>query len=225
MFAINHASAALLFKKKYPAVKLVWLLISVQFVELLWVLFNYIGLESTTTEDGVKFIGDIHLSHMPFSHSILSTVILALIAFSAIKIIFNNNTWAVAVSLAISSHIILDLITHAQDLPLIFFSENIKLGSMLYTGFPYAAFLFEMLFGVFCWWYYKGSKSLLAVIVIFNLFNFTIFSPDVVGLEQFFAHSPYLLTSVIFFQIVITLYLVWLFAKKPAEVIRTAIQA
>jgi len=214
MFAINHASAALLFKKKYPDVKLVWLLISVQLVELLWVLFNYIGLEFTSTENTVKYIGDIHLSHMPFSHSILSTVILAFLAFVVIKLIFKNNTLAVAVSLAISSHIILDLITHVKDIPLTFFSENIMLGSMLYSSFPYLAFLFEMLFGVYCWWYYKGSKSLLAVIVVFNLFNFTIFSPDVIGLEQYFVHSPFLLTSVIFFQIVITLYLVRLFAKK-----------
>jgi membrane-bound metal-dependent hydrolase YbcI (DUF457 family) len=222
MFAINHASAALLFKKKYPDVKLVWLLISVQLVELLWVLFNYIGLESTTTEDSVKFVGDIHLSHMPFSHSILSTVILAGLAYILIKKFFNSKMLATAISLAISSHIILDLLTHNNDLPLSFFSENIKLGSMLYSGFPYLAFLFEMLFGVFCWWYYKGSKSLLAVIIIFNLFNFTIFSPDVVGLEQFFVHSPYLLTSVIFFQIIVTLYFVWLFAKKTDKEVQAA---
>ena len=43
MYAINHAATALLFKKRYPDVRLLWLLLAVQFVEALWVVLNYLG--------------------------------------------------------------------------------------------------------------------------------------------------------------------------------------
>ena len=52
MYAINHAATALLLKKKAPAAPLWPLLVSVQLVELLWVLFNYIGIEYFTIRDG-----------------------------------------------------------------------------------------------------------------------------------------------------------------------------
>ncbi len=58
MFAINHAAAALVIKRKYPSVPLIWLLISVQFMEFVWVAFNYLGIERTTTADAVAFVGD-----------------------------------------------------------------------------------------------------------------------------------------------------------------------
>src|SRR5713226_3183581 len=70
MFAIDHAATALLVKRKYPSASMVWLLLSVQLMELLWVAFNYLGWEKTTTEQTVKSVSDIHLAYMPYSHSI-----------------------------------------------------------------------------------------------------------------------------------------------------------
>ena len=80
MFAINHAATALIVKRQFPTAPMIWLLISVQLMELLWVLFNYIGLEKTTTEPIVKSVSDIHLTFMPYSHSMASAVALAVIA-------------------------------------------------------------------------------------------------------------------------------------------------
>jgi hypothetical protein len=39
MFAINHAATALAIRKSIPT-SLVWILISVQFMELIWVVLN-----------------------------------------------------------------------------------------------------------------------------------------------------------------------------------------
>lgn len=225
MFAINHASAALLFKKKFPTVKMLWLLISVQLVEFLWVIFNYIGYELTTTEKTVRYVGDIHLIHMPFSHSLLTTLILATLAYFSIKIISSDNKMAIAVSLAVASHFVLDLITHTQDLAVTYFALFPKIGSTLYTNLPYAAFILELGFGVFCWWYYNGSKALLITIVVFNLANFTLFSPDIIGLEAVFAGRPTLLVTVILLQIIITLVLVGYFSKSRQRVANVNLNA
>jgi hypothetical protein len=72
MFAINHAATALVIKKMYGTVPMIWILISVQAMELLWVVLNIMGLERTTTDKEVRYVGNIHLSEMPYSHSIVT---------------------------------------------------------------------------------------------------------------------------------------------------------
>jgi hypothetical protein len=217
MFAINHVSAALIFKKKYPTVSIIWFLLCVQLVEYFWIIFNYIGLEITTTENTVRYIGDIHLAHMPFSHSLLTTLILSAITYLIIRFLMKNTKLALIISLAIASHFILDLLVHAKDLPLWYFTIYPKFGTNLYPDLPYVAYFVELLFGTFCWWYYKGSKLLLTIIIIFNLLNFTTFSPHIVGLEKYFANQPMLLTSVILIQILTTTFFIWYYSKKSLD--------
>ena len=69
MFAINHAATGLIIKRRYPDVPMSAILVSVQLIELLWVVLNFCGVEKTTTENSTKSVSDIHLEYMPFSHS------------------------------------------------------------------------------------------------------------------------------------------------------------
>lgn len=215
MFAINHAASALIFKKHLnDQVSFVWILLAVQFVELLWVVFNVLGIERTTTQDTVRYVGDIHLSHMPYSHSVLSSIVLTIgvgLAFWLWK-----RSWKIGIGmgLAVLSHILLDILTHAKDLPL-GFSNTHFIGMGLYENKPIVGFLVELTFGVGCWWYYKGNKTLLWVIILFNISNISMFIPDLPGLEVFMAHRPKMITLVILSQILVTLWLVgWLSSKK-----------
>ncbi len=77
MFAINHAATALIIKTVYPGVPIAVILVSVQLIEILWVVLNFLGVEKTTTEDRVNTVSDLHLEYMPFSHSVVSTAVLA----------------------------------------------------------------------------------------------------------------------------------------------------
>src|SRR5574340_543801 len=113
MFAINHAATALIIKKGFKDVPILWILISVQFMELLWVLLNYIGIERITTEEEVKYVGNIHLSYMPFSHSILTMAGMSILAWFIISKGFGNPEIGLAVGTGILSHLVLDLITHS----------------------------------------------------------------------------------------------------------------
>ena len=119
MFAINHASSALLFKKHLNGeISFVWILLAVQFIELVWIILNWLGVERVTTENEVHYVGDIHLSYMPYSHSILSSAILVIVAGTVFWLWKKSVRIAVIVMLACSSHIILDIVTHSNDLPL-----------------------------------------------------------------------------------------------------------
>lgn len=208
MFAINHAASALLFKKHLnDKISIVWILLAVQFIELCWVMLNLLGIERTTTEDAVYYVGDIHLSYMPYSHSLMTSFIFSLIAFLVFGIWKRSWKIGLIMGFAFLAHIILDIITHSNDLPLTFSNTNF-IGLGLYSAFPLAGFFLELAFGLFCWWYFKGNKALLWIILLFNLANISMFLPEITGLEYFMANKPTLITVVIFAQIIITLLLV-----------------
>jgi len=210
MFAINHAATALIIKKGFKDVPILWILISVQFMELLWVFLNYIGIERTTTEKEVKYVGNIHLSYMPFSHSILTMVGMSILAWFVISKGLDKLEIGLAVGIGILSHLVLDLITHSRDMAISPFVEGPKFGLGLYANFPVPAFLLEIGYGTACWWIYGGSKALLAVIILFNLANLPMFIAAIPGAKQKMTNRPLLITSFIFVQIVVTLTLVGL---------------
>jgi len=212
MFAINHAATALIIKKRFPNVPLAWLLISVQFVEILWVLLNLLGVEHTWTDPDVNTVGDIHLGYMPYSHSLISSILFAVLVWFIVGKLYKYRIVAIAVAIGVFSHIVLDMLTHTRDISLFPFLLEQKIGVGLYA-IPMAAFFVEMAYGVFCWWVFRGSKALLATILAFNLANISFFSASVKGPEVLMANHPYWIVSAVAVQIVVTLVLIWRLAK------------
>ena len=98
--------------------------------------------------------------------------------------------------------------THAQDIVLWPGSTLPALGLGLYDRAPMWGFALEMVYGVICWRVYRGSRSLLAMIVLGNLANITLFSAAIPGPEQYLAGHPLMVVTVIFVQIVATLALI-----------------
>lgn len=212
MNAINHAATALLINKKWPGVPIIPVLISVQLVEFLWVALNILGIETTTTESQVKALSDIHLVHMPYSHSIAATVVLGFAVWLVVAKFLKRPVWGVALAFAVSSHIILDLITHAQDIALLPGMNSPKFGSGLYT-IPLLALAIETLYGVWCWWMFRGSMALLAVIVALNMAALSFYAPGITGPEAFLSGHPILFAAVIGCHIILGLAAIGLLAR------------
>ncbi len=208
MFAINHAATALVIKKVYWTVPMIWILISVQVMELLWVVLNFVSLERTTTDREVQYVGNIHLSEMPYSHSIVTMSSAAVISWLVLSQGFGLQNIGAAFGLGIASHLVLDLITHDRDIPIAPFIDGPKFGLGLYARLPVPAFFVEIGYGLLCWSIYGGNWLLLATIVFFNLANLSMFFKTIPGIERTLAGKPRMITSVVFFQIVITLVLV-----------------
>ena len=207
MFAVDHAATALLLKRRYPAVPIAPLLIAVQAMELAWVVLNYLGLERTTTEPVVRSVADIHLAWMPYSHSVLTALGAAVLAWVIIEFGIGRRTLGRAVGLGIASHLVLDLLTHAHDIVLWPGRISPRLGLGLYDAAPMVAFFVELAYGVVCWWIYRGGRGLLAFVVLGNLANLSLFSASIAGPEAFLAGRPLMVVSVIALQIVVTLVL------------------
>jgi membrane-bound metal-dependent hydrolase YbcI (DUF457 family) len=215
MFAINHAATALLFRRRYTGVSFIALLLSVQVMELAWVLLNYLGVEKTTTDPVVRYIGNIHLAYMPYSHSVI-TVLLAAILVWVVGAAAGRTRIGAILGLGILSHLVLDILTHNGDIALGPFPNSPKLGTFLYARHPLVAFLVELAYGILCWRVFRGGKALLAIIVVFNLANVSLFFPSIPGPEDAMAGRPLLLVTVIFAQIVITLWAVW-WGARPSR--------
>ena len=214
MFAIDHAATALLVKRRYPSVPIAPILISVQAMELAWVGLNYLNIERTTTAETVRSVADITLAYMPYSHSVGTAVGAALLAWLIIEKGFGRALLGRAVGLGIVSHLILDLATHGHDIVLWPGLATPKLGLGLYAAAPMVAFFVELIYGTFCWYVYRGGPGLLAFITIGNLANLSIFSPDIPGPEQYLAGRPPLLVTFILVQIVVSLVLVGILARR-----------
>src|SRR5262245_27789397 len=185
MFAVDHAATALLIKRRYPAVSLAAVLLSVQAMELAWVGLNYLGVERTATETSVSSVADIHLVYMPYSHSVATAVGGALLAWFVIEKRLGRPMLGRAIGIGIVSHLILDLATHAHDIALWPGSTLPALGLGLYDRAPMWGFALEMVYGVICWLVYRGRRALLALIVLGNLSNVTLFSAAIPGPEQY----------------------------------------
>ena len=212
MNAINHAATALLINRKWPGVPIIPVLLSVQLVEFLWVAFNLLGVEITTTEPQVRALNDILLAYMPYSHSIAATVLLAFAVWLVVLKLLDKPVWALALAVAVSSHIVLDLATHVHDIALAPGIESPKFGSGLY-GVPSLALAIETLYGVWCWWVFRGSKALLAAIVVLNLVALSFYSPAIAGPEHLLAGHPKIFAAIIGAHIIIGLVAVGFLAR------------
>lgn len=216
MFAIDHAATALVIKRRFPSVPMAPILISVQAMELAWVILNYLGVERTTTEAAVRSVADIHLAYIPYSHSVGTAIVAALVAQLIITKGFRRPVLGWAVACGILSHLILDLVTHGHDIVVWPGLASPKLGLGLYETAPFAAFILEFIYGILCWRVYRGSRNLLALIAIGNMANLSFLSSTIPGPEHYLAGRPLLVVTVIFIQIVVTLVLVGVLGRQTA---------
>jgi hypothetical protein len=181
------------------------LLIAVQFVELLWMAFTYLGIEH------VRIAGDqVHLDFLPYSHSVFTGAFLAGLAWGAGKLVRRSNVGA-AIALAILSHIVLDIIHHEPNIALLPVAWGPRLGLNL-QGYPLVDFIVELLFCIACWKLFGGSKGLLIGIVIFNLLNIPLMFPRP-GTGPMLVQHPALLPTIILIQVVASWLLIWFLGR------------
>ena len=222
MFAVDHAATALVIKRRFPTVSLAPLLLSVQAMEFAWVGLNYLGVERTTTEATVRSISDIHLAYMPYSHSVATAALGAALAWLIVEKALGRPLLARAVAIGILSHLILDVLTHARDIALWPGSTLSPIGLGLYDRAPMWGFALEIAYGVVCWRVYRGSQSLLAMIMFGNLANITLFSATIPGPEQYLAGHPLLVVTLVAAQIVATALLIHVLATHAAPDVTAA---
>jgi hypothetical protein len=183
------------------------------FIEVLWVIFNYLGLEHYSIT-----AGRIHLDYLPYSHSVFSTILISLLSYVFIRRRFKNNRLAFLFAIGVISYLVLDVIFHEKDIRLSPFFDTPVWGIGI-IRFPILNFFLEFIYGIFCWWYHKGNKSLLIVIIIFNVLDLPIMLASSDALTILKNHS-FVLPTFILFQILITWYFIWRYSKPQKNVLK-----
>jgi len=211
MHAVNHAITALAIKKVAKPVPLAPLLLSVQAIELMWVGFHCAGVEWTTIDEPARSVADVHLAHMPWSHSLLMTGVVALVFAAAGFALWRKWIVALALGAGVLSHIALDLLIHAPDIQIAPFLSDPKYGLGFYGAMPIAAWGIELGYGLLVWWWVRGGKGLLALVLLFNAAAFTSYMPFIGGEMN---PDPMAFAQFVAIQIAITLPLMYVLAPK-----------
>ena len=225
MQAINHAATALILKRKFPSAPLFGLILSTEAVEYLWVGLNLIGIERTIVDKDIRSVADVHLVHMPFSHSVVTSLIFAV--FVGLLLLWRGgrpaSAMALAISLGVFSHVVLDLLVHAPDIAISPFLDAGKYGTGLYATLPLPALALETLWGILCWYLYRGSWRLLALIVTLAVAAIPLYSVAINIGEAALGGQSAVFAFIILAQMLATSGLVWLFARDGSRDAGTAL--
>lgn len=115
---IGHFAVGFASQRAAPRTPLVWLLLAPLFLDVVWPILVLAGIEWASVSPGFTAFVPLDLAHMPWSHS-LAMAVLWSIAFAGVyRLRHADGRGAVVLGLGVSSHWVLDWITHAPDLGL-----------------------------------------------------------------------------------------------------------
>ncbi|MDZ7289373.1 MAG: hypothetical protein ONB44_11285 [candidate division KSB1 bacterium] len=142
---IGHYAVALAAKKAAPKVSLGTLILSAQFIDLLWPIFLLLGLEHVRIDPGNTAFTPLDFYDYPISHSLLAvmgwSLGVGLIYFIARR--YARGAWILGA--CVVSHWLLDAVTHRPDLPL-FPGGNTHIGLGLWNSFAASALVELVMF-------------------------------------------------------------------------------
>lgn len=180
---IGHWSAALAAGAATPAApRLGTLFLAAQAVDWLFFAFVIVGIEHFRIVTGTTALNPFDLYHMPFTHSLLGGLAVAVAYGLVVWIGMREWVAGVITGLVVLSHWFLDLLVHKPDLTLD--GEPPLLGLGLWN-YPWAAIPLELAitFGALVWYVRRtngpaGPPIILAVLLLaVQLFNW-IFPPE-----------------------------------------------
>lgn len=179
---IGHWAPALLAAAVSPrAPRLGSLFVAGQLVDWGFFGLSIAGVERMRIEPGATVMNSMDLYHMPYTHSLLGSAVLAL-AFAAILMLWRRDLAAAMIGGAVVlSHWLLDLLVHRPDLTLA--GSPPKLGLGLWN-YPVIEMPLELgLIGIGGWLYLRNTKGpvgpplvLIAVLLLLQAFNW--FAPE-----------------------------------------------
>lgn len=141
---IGHFAAGLATAKYSNAPSLALMFIAVQFLDLLWPILVLLGIETFEISEGITAITPLDFTYYPYSHSLAMTLVWSLLFGGGYFLFTKNRNGALILGLLVSSHWVLDFITHRPDLPL-YPGSDVKLGLGLWNA-PWIETIIEVAF-------------------------------------------------------------------------------
>ena len=178
---VGHYSASFAGKASERRIRLWVLFIAVQWIDVLWSIFVFLGIEKVRIVPGITASNALDLYYMPYTHSLAAALGWSVFGYLVCQFVprLRGMRSGIIVGAAVFSHWILDLIVHRPDLALYDSVGKMGFGLWNYRG---AALALEMavLFGGAALLYPKaahpgrlaGFVIFLAALQVFGTFFF-----------------------------------------------------
>jgi len=172
---IGHFGVGLGAKKIISKTSLGTIFLASQFIDLLWPLFLLLGIEHVKIDPGNTVVTPMNFIYYPFSHSLIGVLIWAILFAGVYYLIKKNLKVAVWLGILVTSHWILDLLTHRPDLPLLFNNETM-VGLGLWNSFIGTIIVEGSIFAAGIYFYLKvtSSKNRTGNIAFWSLIGFLV---------------------------------------------------
>ena len=131
---VGHYGVALAARGAEKRLPLWLYFLAVQWVDVVWTVLIYFGVERVSIVPGVNPSGPLVFDYYPYTHSLAAGLCWAAIAFMACRLYMKRQgslRVPAFLALAVLSHWFLDLIVHQPDLPL--YPDGLKLGLGLWN--------------------------------------------------------------------------------------------
>jgi hypothetical protein len=176
---VGHYAAGFALKKKENEIPLWLLFIAVQFVDIMAFLFVLLGIEKISYNPSTNPFLRTLIEYVPYSHSLFANALLSILVF-LIFWKFKNKKWAIILSIAVLSHWFIDLLVHADDMPLI--HNSLKVGLGLWH-FPWIAYLLELSALLIAGYYFlrdyrKIKRHIILILLLSVGFSAMFFAPE-----------------------------------------------
>jgi hypothetical protein len=173
---IGHFAPALVAATHAKAPRLGLLFAASQLVDIGFALLLFSGAEAMRVTPGISAMNPMDLYHMPFTHSLLGTLLWGLGFGALIAVMARSRTAGAIAALVVVSHWFVDWLVHIPDLTL--WGSAPKLGLGLWDH-PVIAIPLELAFigGAFLWFARKTGEmtrrlwALLMLLLALQMFN------------------------------------------------------
>jgi len=155
---IGHYGIAFGAKAAAPSTSLGTLFVAAQFADLLWPVLLLTGIERIVIQPGATKVTPIDFVYYPFSHSLLSLVVMGMLAGCIYMLLTRYRRGAVVICLLVISHWLLDALVHRPDLPLSPDSERF-VGLGLWSSPLGSLFVELLIFTTGVWFYLRSTVS------------------------------------------------------------------
>jgi membrane-bound metal-dependent hydrolase YbcI (DUF457 family) len=115
---VGHLAVGLVAKYKAPDVNLGWFIAGVSALDLIWPIFVLAGIERVRIEPGATAFTPLAFESYPWSHSLVMSVVWGLVLVAIARAAKVPASVSLLLVLMVVSHWVLDVVTHAPDMPL-----------------------------------------------------------------------------------------------------------
>ena len=115
---IGHFAVGFAAKRAAPRASLTVLLLSAVFLDVLWPVFLWLGLEQVRIDPGNTAFTPLDFVSYPYSHSLAMALVWSVLFAAVYRARTHYATGALWVGIGVFSHWVLDWVVHRPDLPL-----------------------------------------------------------------------------------------------------------